>query len=200
MTIISGETHSKNHTDNNKTLHWRVQYGVPCDINTTQEKEHSCTNNGVCFSSNTSLFTFVHLITFWRHHIGNKPQLPTQTVMYQREALMLLMWSTSHRRKIKKHRCKHEGNNILFMYLFSASNMFRPLLVHHRGILRWISNRNITKYLINSKRFWRWCIILCGDGFMDFIHRPKSKILKTLKIKITTFRKLALLPSSGDGG
>jgi hypothetical protein len=30
---------------------------------------------------------------------------------------------------------------------------------------------------------------------MDFIHRPKSKILK---IKITTFRKLTLLPSSGE--
>jgi hypothetical protein len=38
-------------------------------------------------------------------------------------------------------------------------------------------------------------LILCGDGFMDFIHRPKSKILK---IKATTFRKLALLPSSGE--
>jgi hypothetical protein len=24
-------------------------------------------------------------------------------------------------------------------------------------------------------------ILLCGDGFIDFIHRPKSKILKTLK-------------------
>jgi hypothetical protein len=36
---------------------------------------------------------------------------------------------------------------------------------------------------------------MCGDGFMDFIHRPKSKILK---IKITTVRKLALLPSSGE--
>jgi hypothetical protein len=35
----------------------------------------------------------------------------------------------------------------------------------------------------------------CGGGFMDFIHRPKSKILK---IKITTFRELALLPSSGE--
>jgi hypothetical protein len=33
---------------------------------------------------------------------------------------------------------------------------------------------------------------------MDFIHHPKSKILKILKIKITTFRKLALLPSSGE--
>jgi hypothetical protein len=52
--------------------------------------------------------------------------------------------------------------------------------------------------IVNSKRFWRWCIILCGDGFMDFIHRPKSKVLKILKIKITTFRKLALLPSSGE--
>jgi hypothetical protein len=24
-------------------------------------------------------------------------------------------------------------------------------------------------------------MVLCGDGFMDFIYRPKSKILKTLK-------------------
>jgi hypothetical protein len=24
---------------------------------------------------------------------------------------------------------------------------------------------------------------LCGDGFMDFIHRPKSKILKILKLQ-----------------
>jgi hypothetical protein len=38
---------------------------------------------------------------------------------------------------------------------------------------------------------------LGGDGFMDFIRRAKSKILK-LKIKITTFRKLALLLSSGE--
>jgi hypothetical protein len=34
---------------------------------------------------------------------------------------------------------------------------------------------------IRSKRFSRWCIILCGDGFMDFIHRPKCKILKIVK-------------------
>jgi hypothetical protein len=26
-------------------------------------------------------------------------------------------------------------------------------------------------------------LLLCGDGFMDFIHRPKSKILMILKIK-----------------
>jgi hypothetical protein len=33
---------------------------------------------------------------------------------------------------------------------------------------------------------------------MDFVHRPKIKILKILKIKITTSRKLVLLPSSGE--
>jgi hypothetical protein len=35
---------------------------------------------------------------------------------------------------------------------------------------------------------------------MDFNRRPKSKILKILelKIKITTLRKLAVLPSSGE--
>jgi hypothetical protein len=40
---------------------------------------------------------------------------------------------------------------------------------------------------------WRWCVTLCGNGFMDFIRRPESKILK---IKITMFWRLALLPSS----
>jgi hypothetical protein len=34
-----------------------------------------------------------------------------------------------------------------------------------------------------------------GDGFMDFIHRPKSKILK---IKITTFREQSQLPKRRD--
>jgi hypothetical protein len=52
-----------------------------------------------------------------------------------------------------------------------------------------------TRIVINSETFCRWCIILCDYGFMDFIHRPKSKILK---IKITTFRKLGLLPASGE--
>jgi hypothetical protein len=33
---------------------------------------------------------------------------------------------------------------------------------------------------------------------MDFIHRPRSKILKYHKLKFTRFRKLALLPSSGE--
>jgi hypothetical protein len=35
---------------------------------------------------------------------------------------------------------------------------------------------------------------------MDFIHRPKSKILKIEKklIEITTFRKLALFPSPDE--
>jgi hypothetical protein len=35
--------------------------------------------------------------------------------------------------------------------------------------------------LLKSKRFLRRCIILCGDGFMDYIHRAKSKILKSIK-------------------
>jgi hypothetical protein len=48
-------------------------------------------------------------------------------------------------------------------------------------VLRVVLYECETWSLINSKRFWRWCIILCGDGFMDFIRRPKSKILKMLK-------------------
>jgi hypothetical protein len=42
---------------------------------------------------------------------------------------------------------------------------------------------------------------LCSDGFIDLIHHPKSKILKNIKkfkIKTTSFRKLALLPSPGE--
>jgi hypothetical protein len=30
-------------------------------------------------------------------------------------------------------------------------------------------------------------MILCGDGFMDFFHRPKSKILKIKKLKSQRF-------------
>jgi hypothetical protein len=74
-----------------------------------------------------------------------------------------------------------EGNKIPF-YFSSVLNKEAALFFE-------------TLILIHSKRFRRWCIILCGDGFMDFIHRPKKKILK---IKITKFRKLALLPSLGE--
>jgi hypothetical protein len=41
-------------------------------------------------------------------------------------------------------------------------------------------------------------LLLCGHGFMDFLDRPKSKILKTLKIKITTCRKQSQLPKRCD--
>jgi hypothetical protein len=34
---------------------------------------------------------------------------------------------------------------------------------------------------------------------MDIMHRLKSKILKYEKLKFTTFQKVALLPSSGEG-
>jgi hypothetical protein len=61
------------------------------------------------------------------------------------------------------------------------------IIRHHTGVSNKALNLK-TRYPIYGKS--------CGDVFMDFIHRPKSKILK-LKIKITTFRKLALLPSSG---
>jgi hypothetical protein len=50
-----------------------------------------------------------------------------------------------------------------------------------------------------SDRYGEYDTFLCDDGFMDFIHHPKNKILKIFKkIKITTFRKLALLPFSGE--
>jgi hypothetical protein len=38
------------------------------------------------------------------------------------------------------------------------------------------------KYHSTTRRFSPTVIlVLCDDGFMDFIHRPKSKILKILK-------------------
>jgi hypothetical protein len=49
----------------------------------------------------------------------------------------------------------------------------------HRGPI-FIRREVETCALINCKRFLRRCIILCGDGFMDFIHRPKIKILQIL--------------------
>jgi hypothetical protein len=37
--------------------------------------------------------------------------------------------------------------------------------------------------------------VLRSDGFLDFLQRPKNQIII---IKSTTFRKLVLLPSSGE--
>jgi hypothetical protein len=45
--------------------------------------------------------------------------------------------------------------------------------------------------LVDTIGFWRWCITHRDTGFLDFAHRPDSKLLKT------TFRKLDLFPSSG---
>jgi hypothetical protein len=79
---------------------------------------------------------------------------------------------------------------------FLASFYNRPfaLLIGQKFKSRFVQTQ------LNSKIFRRCCIILCGVGFMDFIHRSKSKILKLKikKIKITTFRKLDLLPSSSE--
>jgi hypothetical protein len=52
-----------------------------------------------------------------------------------------------------------------------------------------------TKWNIDSKGFWRWCITLRITGFSDFFHRPVF-----WKLENTTFRKLDLFPSSDDGG
>jgi hypothetical protein len=46
-----------------------------------------------------------------------------------------------------------------------------------------------TDIRLKSKGFWRWCIIICKRGFLDFVHR--------LHFSNITFRKLDLLPSSG---
>jgi hypothetical protein len=51
------------------------------------------------------------------------------------------------------------------------------------------------KIQINSKGFWRWCVTLITTGFLDFVHRPEFYNQEN-----TTFRKLDLFPSSGEGG
>jgi hypothetical protein len=43
---------------------------------------------------------------------------------------------------------------------------------------------------MKSEGFWRWCVIICKIVFLDFVHRLYFN-------KITTLRKLDLLPSSG---
>jgi hypothetical protein len=54
----------------------------------------------------------------------------------------------------------------------------------------------MTRYLlINCTGFWRWCVTLITTGFLDLVHRPEF-----YKQENTTFRKLDLFPSSGEGG
>jgi hypothetical protein len=50
--------------------------------------------------------------------------------------------------------------------------------------------KNIFMYTYFNMKMSFWC-----NGFLDFFHRLKKKITT---IKITTFRKLVLLPSSGE--
>jgi hypothetical protein len=52
----------------------------------------------------------------------------------------------------------------------------------------------LTGYPVESKGFWRWRITLRVTGFLDFVHRLEFSILEN-----TTFRKLDLSPSSGEG-
>jgi hypothetical protein len=47
---------------------------------------------------------------------------------------------------------------------------------------------------VYSKWFWRWCITLRITGFSDFVHRPVF-----CRLENTTFGKLNLSPSSGEG-
>jgi hypothetical protein len=43
--------------------------------------------------------------------------------------------------------------------------------------------------------------LLCGDGFMDFIHRPKGKILKNIKkLKSQRFGSCLCFPPQVNGG
>jgi hypothetical protein len=63
--------------------------------------------------------------------------------------------------------------------------------------IAYLKNTLRTYCTTNSKRFWRRCIILRTNCLLDFVHHL-DKILK-YNIKITTFRKLVRLPSSGDG-
>jgi hypothetical protein len=45
--------------------------------------------------------------------------------------------------------------------------------------------RNVKIFISNGVN--KQEMLLCGDGFVDFIHRPKSKILKIQKLKLRRF-------------
>jgi hypothetical protein len=49
--------------------------------------------------------------------------------------------------------------------------------------------------LLDSKRFWRWCITHRITEFLDFFRRAVFQ-----RIENTTFQKLDLFLSSGEGG
>jgi hypothetical protein len=50
-----------------------------------------------------------------------------------------------------------------------------------------------TRWMVESKANWRWCITLRIAEFLGFVHRPEFQILEN-----TTFRKLDLCLSSGE--
>jgi hypothetical protein len=83
--------------------------------------------------------------------------------------------------KIQILNFKHVGCHYMKTLKRISTELLLPCFILRK------SAQSVTGYLLVDtkqvifKRFWRWCIILCGDGFMDFIHRPKSKILKLLK-------------------
>jgi hypothetical protein len=62
----------------------------------------------------------------------------------------------------------------------SAFVLYFPSICQHKDIMK-------------STGFWRWCVIICNSVFLDIVHRLYFN-------KITTFRKLDLLPSSSKKG
>jgi hypothetical protein len=95
-------------------------------------------------------------------------------------------------------------NNLIFCYMsfctvllmcnFGYQNSVSPcvqlLIIPHPVPMQWGH--------VDSIGFWRWCITHRITGVSDFIHCPDFNNYKKKETN-TTFRKLDLFPSSGEG-
>jgi hypothetical protein len=68
-----------------------------------------------------------------------------------------------------------------------------PIALTWAAVLFLFDARKLSCTWMKSEGFWRWCVIICKSGCLDFVHRLYFDT-------ITTFRKLNLLPPSGKIG
>jgi hypothetical protein len=63
-----------------------------------------------------------------------------------------------------------------------------------RPLVMYYNSKFVTLEFVDSEGFQRWCITPRIAGILDSVHRPVF-----LKHENTTFRKLNLFPSLGEG-
>jgi hypothetical protein len=90
------------------------------------------------------------------------------------------------------HSVLQFGSSVAFCmcFLLTITSNYSTRVCWHKGEQWFETNWE------HSIGFWRWCITHRINGFSDFVHRLDSKELED---KNTTFRKLDLFSSSGEG-